>query len=301
MSLSDLQTELGLNFPSTDQANYWKELTHVANNVEEHLGPEAAAASDNELAALAAELGKERVAFGPNLETIALNGELFAQLGYQAPPYLADLMKSFRFYLLNIPITLLPRPGGGFSRLDCIVEFNAGAEANQRPIAYQMFPQEVWQDVIHAWQGVSVGLNENLEFKVNPTGLVEELTSLSAPVKAEVELKAGANAGFVAGPFDYRIRTPKITSRGRGDAKVYWRLSGEDIVTEQDPRLAVVLKVPAAVQRVDVNAVLAARRTFHFFTSHLSDLFDYISDSARAFFEAGAPTSDQTSWKNVTA
>lgn len=302
MSIDGLYTELGFEFKPSEHDKFWRELTAVARSFQQPLGAGSdSGQSGDELALLAAELGKERVGFGPRPEVVRLPKQLFTDLGYQAPVYLVELMKDFDFHLLNIPITLLPRPGGGFSQLDCIVEFNPGTEAEQRPIAYQVFPQEVWQEVIRAWQGVTVGVDEKFEFKVNPAEFVEELAQVSLPVKAEVELKASGNAGFVLGPFDYRVRTPKITSRGRGDAKVYWRLEGEDQVTQQDPRLGVILKVPKGVDRVDINAVLTARRTFHFFTSDLNHVLQYLSDRAKTFFEQGAPAAAQTAWHNVTA
>jgi hypothetical protein len=127
---------------------------------------------------------------------------------------LANLLR-YNFYLVNFPITVLPRPGGGFVQLECIVEFNPGSSPAKRPVAYQIFPQEEWQSVIHAWQGVKVGLNESLEFKLDPIQATAKLPELDLPAQAEIKLKMAGQAGLVFGPFDYDIKRPKIISRGQ--------------------------------------------------------------------------------------
>jgi hypothetical protein len=300
MSLDHLYAELGVEFQPDEQEGFLQELADVARYHKGLLGAEPGADDDSPLEKLAKELGNERVGFAPRPAVVALRPKLFADLHLEAPPYIRQLFQRFNFYLVNFPITLIPRPGGGFSQLDCIVEFNPKGLPNNRPVAYQIFPQEEWQEVIHAWQGVTVGIDEKLEFKVDPLQAAEKLLTLSLPAKAAVELKTAANAGLVLGPFDYHIRRPKIMSRGRGDAKVYWRLDGEEHLTENEPRFGVVLQVPKDVARVDAIGALLARRTFHFLTADFRHLLEYLSDRARRFFEKGAPATDKKPWDDIT-
>lgn len=301
MSLDRLYAELGVEFQPEEQENFFHELTDVARDHRGWLGDEEATDdAPSKLEMLAKELGKERVNFAPRPAVIALRPKLFADLHLEAPPYIRQLFDRFNFYLVDFPITMIPRPGGGFAQLDCIVEFNPDAPADKRPVAYQVFPQEEWQEVIHAWQGVNVGIDENLEFKVDPLEAAEKLSTLSLPVKAAVELKTAAKAGLVLGPFDYHIRRPKIISRGRGDAKVYWRLESENQLMENQPRFGMVLQVPKDVEQVDAIGVLAARRTFHFLTSDLGHLVEYLSDRARKFFERDTPPTDKKPWNAIT-
>ena len=301
MSLDNLYAELGVEFQPDERAGFFQELADVARDHSGLLGDKPDADGDNmRLENLAKELGNERISFAPRPAVVALRPKLLADLHLEAPPYIRQLFQHFNFYLVDFPITLIPRPGGGFSQLDCIVEFNPDGAPNKRPVAYQIFPHEEWQEVIHAWQGVTVGIDEKLEFKIDPVQAAGVLSTLSLPVKAAVELKTAANAGLALGPFDYHIRRPKIISKGRGDAKVYWRLQGEEQVTESEPRLGVVLQVPKDVARVDAIGAVAARRTFHFLTADLGHLLKYLSEGARRFFEKDAPASDKKSWDDIT-
>jgi hypothetical protein len=301
MSLDRLYAELGVEFQPEEQEDFFHELTDVARNHRGWLGDESATNDvADKLELLAQELGKERVNFAPRLAVVSLQTKLFADLKLEAPPYTRQLFDRFNFYLVDFPISMIPRPGGGFGQLDCIVEFNPDAASEKRPVAYQVFPQEEWEEVIHAWQGVNIGIDENLEFKVDPLQAADVLPTLSLPLKAAVELKTAAKAGLVLGPFDYHIRRQKILSRGKGDAKVYWRLESENEIMENQPRFGVVLQVPKDVERVDVIGALVARRTFHFFTGKLQYLLEYVSDRARTFFEKGAPATDKKSWNHIT-
>jgi hypothetical protein len=303
MSLDSIYKELGVDFEPRDRKLYLAELADCARDYQTTLGPdEPTKGRSTQLEHLASELGKESVEFSPRLSVVALTEKLFTDLHLEVPPYIATLFERFKFYLVDFPITLVPRPGGGFSQLDCIVEFNPDSPPAERPVAYQIFPHEEWQEVVHAWQGVSVGVDENLEFKLNPADAVKKLSGLDLPARAAVELKMAANAGLILGPFDYRIRRPKIISRGRGNVKVYWRLESEERVTEEQPRLGVVLQVPKEVSRVDaIGALAASSRKFHGLTSELGHLMNFLSEGVRNFLQRGAPASDKKPWDDITA
>jgi hypothetical protein len=301
MSIGDLYAELGVDFKAGDRAKYLQEFADVARDYQGDLGPTRNGARDIQLQELAAELGKDVVEFSPKLTALALNKRLFNDLKLEMPPYIASLLRHYHFYLVNFPISVVPRPGGGFAQLECILEFNPDRPPAERPVAYQIFPQEEWQPILHAWQGLKVGLNENFEFKVDPLQAAPQLQKLELPVKAAVQLKTAGQAGLIFGPFEYDIKRPKILSQGQGGVKVYWRMESEENITQERPHLGVVLQVPKEVSRVDVNGVLKALPTFHFFTANVRHVVELMSRPGGNFFRKGAPVTHDMPWDDITA
>ncbi|MBI5298225.1 MAG: hypothetical protein HY869_22330 [Chloroflexi bacterium] len=301
MSMDDLYAELGVNFKPGDRNQYLQEFADVVRDYKVHLGPQENAVRKTQLQELAAELGKDVVEFSPKLTALALNKRLFGKLGLEIPPYIAELLRQYNFYLVNFPITVVPRPGGGFVQLECILEFNPDQPAAERPVAYQIFPKEDWQPILHAWQGLKVGLNENFEFDVDPLQAAPQLKKLDLPAEAAIKLKAAGRAGLIFGPFEYDIKRPRILSSGQGGVKVYWRMESESEVLYERPHLGVVLQVPKNVTRVDVNGVLKALPTLHLFTADIHNVAGLMSSLAGNFFRKGAPVTHDMPWDDITA
>lgn len=302
MSVGDLYAELGVDFQPDDRQKFLQEFTDVARDYKSHLGSGAAnEARDTQLQELAAELGKDVVAFSPQLTVLPLSKKMFSDLKLEIPRATATMLQRYNFYLVNFPITVRPRPGGGFVQLESIVEFNPGCPPKERPVAYQIFPQDEWQSVIHAYQGVKVGLNESFEFKIDPIQAASKLPELDLPAKAAVQTKIAGKAGLILGPFDYDIKRPKITGRGQGNVKAYWRMESEEAITQEEPHVGVVLQVPKDVSRVDILGVLKALPTFHFLTAEVRNVAELMSSLGGNFFKKGAPVTHDMPWEDITA
>jgi hypothetical protein len=308
MAVDNLYAELELDFQPDERRFFLQEMATVARDYKSSLGPEDAVLSPQEaddfsqhVQRLMKQFEEDTAKFSPVRDIVPLRKKHFADHGLEVPAHIAHLMRRFDFYLLHIPITLVPRPGWAFVQLDCIVEFNPGKPPAERAVAYQVFPQEEWQDVIRASQGLAVGLDENLEFKVDMGRLEIELPGLSAAERAKVGAKAAGTAGLILGPFNYRIRRPKIIAKGRRNVQVLWRLEGEEYFEEEEPRLGVVLQVPKEVSRVDVVGVLKACKDFHRLTANVRHLLPYVKERTKSFFEKGAPLTDDLLLADVTA
>ncbi|MGD2124895.1 MAG: hypothetical protein PVG99_02375 [Desulfobacteraceae bacterium] len=303
MDIDGLYAELGLDFQPGDRNMFLQELADVARNYEAPLGPgERPEELGHFLEELAQEIGKEAFGFSPRLGVVPLNEKLFTDLHLEIPPYIGNLLQRFNFYLVDFPLTLLTRPGWGYTRLECRVEFNPGFPSVERPTAYQIFPHEEWQEVVRAWQGLRIGLDENLEFKADAAQAAQALSKLEAPVRGAVEFKVAGKAGLILGPFDYYIRRPKIRSQGRGNVKVIWRLEGEETIVQKQPRLGVVLQVPKQVSQVNIIGAAAAYRSFHVFSvAGLREVWNFLSKPSQSFFEKGAPVVDKKPWDDITA
>lgn len=303
MSMDDLYAELGIDFRPGDRDKYLLEFADVVRDYKGHLGPpQEKAERQTQLQELAAELGRDMVEFSPKLTVLPLNRRLFTKLGLEVPPYIAELLRQYNFHLVNFPILVVPRPGGGFVQLECILEFNPDQPAEERPVAYQVFPQEAWQPILHASQGLKVGLNENFEFDLDPLQAASpQFQKLDLPVEAAVKLKAAGRAALVLGPFDYDIKRPKVLSRGQGSVKVYWRMESEADILYEQPRLGVVLQVPRNVSRVNVNGALKALPSFHHFSANIHNVADLMSRLGGSFFKKGAPVIHDMPWDDITA
>jgi len=290
--------DLTLGFSPHDRTLFIQELSAAARDCKTSLGSTSGQADEinNQLEALFDKLGSESAEFSPVLDVAPLTNALFSKHSLEPP---SDIAR-FDFYLLTIPVTLLPKSGWAFRQLECNLCFNADASDQQRPVAHEIFPTSEWIEVFRASQTLSVGLDENLQFKLAPSSFGGG-PRLSDAVQAQVELKSGVKSTLILGPFNYTIRRPKIVAVGKGNVWVSWRLDGEEYFEREVPRFGVVLKVPKSIRRIDVLGTLRAERDFHFFTADIRYLLKYVREKTRRFWEQGAPVVDKRMWTNITA
>lgn len=251
------------------------------------------------LASALERLGKEVAEFSPVLGVYRVSPKHFTSRNISIPAVVADLMLRYDFYLLNIPITLLPSRGWDFTELECSVEFNPGDKAAERPVAHEIFPKQEWQDLIRVSQGLSIGLDAQLSFKADAGDLLTELPNIGAQMGAKAH--AASKSELVIGPFTYHARRSKILVRGQGNVYVYWRLSGTDTLQTNEPQLAIVLRVPKGLEHVKIEGVMKASRKFDVFAADFHSLMNYVRERTRSFFEQGAPLSSTMAWDSVTS
>jgi hypothetical protein len=306
MSIEDLYSEMGVTFQPTQRRLFLQEVAAAARDLRSSLGPiddpaEVQDESERDIQELMGQFERDIVEFSPRLDVLPLGRKDFKDRNILVPSHIANLFKRFNFFLVHFPITLFPKAGYAFVQLDCIVEFNRGRSPLDRPVAYQIFPEMEWEDVIRFEQGLAVGLDENFEFRVDVERLKRQWPGLGADVRAAVGAKAAGRAGLIAGPFDYRIRRPKIQTGGQGNVKVRWRLDSEEYFQQEEPQLGLVLQVPKTLSCVDACGAIKAVRNFQFFTTPLRYLLQYVKTSTRSFFKAGIPVVDGKDWQNITA
>lgn len=301
MSSGSLYAELGLDFQPEERRMFLEEFADVVSSYKTSLGPEGGTEEgDVRLKNLSKELQEETVHFVPQLPVEPLTRKVFTDLGLKPPANVDKLFKQWNFYSVKFPIHLHPKgEGWSFNRLECIVEFSSGQPSSKLPVAYQIFPDAIWEEVLSVSLGLRVVVDEALKFKLDP-GQAEILSKLPAAIKAEVALASGAKA--ILGPFDHRILKSKVFTSGCGDVKVRWDLKGEGQILQQDPSLGVVLQVPRTVPQVNAKGAMAAYRTFDFWNTDLRYVMQFLSDRTRNFIELGAPAipPDQ-SWPDITA
>lgn len=251
--------------------------------------PEQRVGSTADVIAVLRDLKQEKASFGPRPEVLPLGLDTLEAQGIVPDHRVRALLERFDFYSVTFPITLFPKRGWAFDRLECQVEFNPGESAERRPLAHDIFPSSSWQTLARAQLKLEVGITEGLEFRT------PKLDAVVASAVAAGKLAAGAR--FVFPPRDYHVKRARILSRGKDDCEVLWRLDDAEFFEEDEPRLGVVLKVPRGVHPVRASGVLAAYRSFRLLSSSLGDLVKHLSERVRHFFQKGAPLFNRGQWE----
>jgi hypothetical protein len=233
-------------------------------------------------------LKEEKAAFGPRPEVLPLDAEALKARGGELDSRVKALLGQFDFYTVTFPVTLFPKRGWAFDRLECQVEFNPGESPERRPLAHDVFPGSDWETLAKATMHLEIGVTEALEFRAKAA------VPLLASAGAEGKLDSGA--GFVFPPRDYHVKRARLVSRGKDNAEVFWRLDNESFFQEDEPRLGVILKVPKGVAPVKATGVLAAYRSFRTLSADLGDVVKYLGDRVLNFFRKGAPLVDRGEW-----
>src|SRR5258708_25839329 len=160
--------DLAVDFTAQDRHLFFREIAAAARDYKTVLGEKSGdggSPSSILLQESLAMLSEESIQFSPVLEVVPLSEQSLGNLDHGLPSGIAGLMKGFDFYLLNIPVTMIPAPGWGFTQLECSIELNPGSPPDQRPVSHDIFPKEESHDMIRANPGLSMRADENLDVK----------------------------------------------------------------------------------------------------------------------------------------
>jgi len=243
----------------------------------------------HEVSAILAAMRQEKAGFGPHPECLPLAASELEARGLAMDDRLRKLLDRYDFYLVSFAVTLFPRAGWAFDRLECQVAFNPDGPRDRRPLAHDIFPASDWETLAQANMKLEIGVGEDLEFRVKKS---LELV----PAGVDVSTKLAAGASFVFPPRDYAIKRARIVSRGKEDSEVFWRLDEAKYFEDDAPRLGVILKLPRGDRALSVTGMLAAYRTFQLLSADFRDVVRFMSERVRRFFEAGAPLVDRGVW-----
>jgi hypothetical protein len=274
--------------------------TIASANVE--LGPQSRG-PDQELEAALDPLRKVKEAqalFAPALTVQQLSKRDFQARDLEPSPEVAKWMRDHRFYLVQVPVTLVPAFGWNFVRLKCWVGFETSGEASL-PSAHDIYPENVWTEILQLQANLNLGLDERLRFRAGLGQTEVALRNLSGEAQARVIVVAEGGGSLVVGPFDYRVQRAEVLSAGQGNAEVFWQLDGHEHVQREEPYLAVVLRVPKKAEVVNAQGALIAYHDFDFWGAHLTYWWGDFRDKLHSFFRKGVPIEKTAHWENITA
>ena len=268
-------------------------------------------------------------------ELVPLSSEQFQAAGLQPAPAIAAMVGDHRFYWLRIPYTLQPRADYRFDRLEISIELNPGGAALERPRILSALPAREFVTLASATTELRVGIDEGLQFSVaagaapGPHGEAAEPAAGAAEAPADapaggqaaggtpgpaadahaaaggtpgpaagahVAARGSGKLGFVAGPFNYRVRKAAIERGPLPSERVFWRISETETLSEAPPELIAVIAVPEGTRQLQIAAALQAYASGAVLTMTLGDFVSYLGSKLRNFFASGAPVRSTQVW-----
>ena len=227
-------------------------------------------------------LRETKVAFGnPINNLIRLTPKLFTEVGVELTEIRKRQMrKEFDFYYLTLTLSLQPRRGAKFVRLECSLDF--APKGINEPIVQTIFPTSEWKEVLNWGGGMKLGLGSNLDFhsEVNlPSTYIEQLPGhVMAKIATENTLK-----GFITIPdYSFKLGRADIVATGEGNSHCFWRIEKPDLQEVQTVQLGVVFKVPKGTTSIELTGLLAAEPSINWLTGHVRNVFEYLSENMQA-------------------
>lgn len=210
----------------------------------------------------------------------------------------SELTREHRYYWLEFPLSLWTQPGRGFNCLEFGVAFNASQDDAQRPVAFDAIPNQAFAARFQAESQFSLGVDAAFKFSAElpalPLPVDAGILGLSAKAGAKVE--ATTNTKLIFGPFRCALRTPVVKRTATGLPHVLWRLMESSFEEENDPGLRVVLRVPHAVQSLQISAHVTATRYFNLLDGGLQRAVRDLPKAIASFFTGGTPIEASQSW-----
>ncbi len=80
---------------------------------------------------------------------------------------------------------------------------------------------------------------------------------------------------------------------------MFWEFTDTEYLREEEPNLVVVLKVPRAVERVEIAGALKADHGYDFLSADLGKVLGLLAGRIKEFLGGGAPITDRKTW-NIT-
>lgn len=244
-------------------------------------------------------LSEEQATFSPKLDVRRLCVDDYNNCELEPSVDVSDKFKRYDFYKVRIPITLFPKSGWAFTRVECWIEFCPAEEAvDLRPVVYDLFPHDKWAKIISASPKLSLGLDTSLRFQAETKGVDILGNQIDGALSTNIE----AGAGLVLGPYEYTIRRANIRTRGRLNVEAFWRLDGREHTDEEDICLEVVLMTPK--RRKVVMHARGELRAYHDFQVWTADIFKdwlpHFGKALRSMLGNGIPVISTTKWPNLS-
>ena len=289
--------EFILDIDINDRRELLKNAAKRFDNLESHLGSQKPKTKRTFEAALMEALTEDVAEFAGYPVIHRITERDFPKSKVPVPATFKQLSRKYRFYWLYFPLNLVPKQDWRYDCVQLMIEFNPEAtDPRLRPKAYQILPDQRFQDMLVTKTHLELCLDENFEFNVATGALEAPLDKAKAKIDAGVDVRAAAGMGLVAGPFRYGIRKAKIRHSPPGVEKIVWRLDGPEFFEENTPSIVVIAQVPKETSEVTITGEMRVTRGFPFFSVPLSSLIRYLPDAMIGFFEKGMPLCSRSKW-----
>jgi hypothetical protein len=265
--------------PPEDAEKLWEQAAEAAWSFDRPRGAEKS--PGERLALLREQLRGELVSFHKEL---------------LATPYLGtDLPcpEGYKLWQVGVPLTLFPKRDQGFSRVECIVEFQTADASSGAFRVLKLLPEE----------------RSELKARAEIRGMLQLDTSAKARLKVplpgfqlanDVALELYGKAQ--AGPFVYestRMCVETEVVEGRGGR---WRLddpSQPQKLGAESHQLAVIIAVKIGAPPLQAAGYLEAYSDENWLSQSLGSFWQNFVSAIRKFFKRGAPVTAYAEWKDL--
>lgn len=223
-------------------------------------------------------LRETKVTFGnPGNNLIHLTKKLFDDVKVELTEIRQRQMRDqFDFYYLSLTVSLKPKRGARFTRVECELQF--GPKGAGEPIVQAIFPKSEWKEVLSWGAGLNLAVNGNLEWGVE-VGIPDSIQIENLPdhVKANIANKGGLGAFIAAPDFTYKLGRAEILANGEGNSECFWRIEQPELQEAQTVQFGIVFKVPKGTASIELTGLVAAEPNMNWLAANLRDVFEDLS------------------------
>jgi len=239
-------------------------------------------------------LRETNVSFGhPADNLIKLTPELFENVKAELTDIRkAQLGSQFNFYYLTLTVSLQPKRGALFQRVECSLDF--GPKGSGEPIIQAIFPTSKWREVLSWGGGMSLGLNADLSWSAG-VDTPAELAGLDLPanVQANIKNKNEMKSIIVVPEYAFNLGRAEIAATGEGNSRCFWRLENPELQEVQTVQFGVVFKVPKGTASVEITGLCAAQPEVNWLVAQLRNVFEDISDKLKRLIRGDEPGAER--------
>jgi len=217
----------------------------------------------------------------PTDNLIKLTPKLFNNIGIELTEiYKQQMKKLFDFYYMTLTVSLQPKRGAQFRRIECALNFEP--KGPDEPIIQSIFPTSEWKELL-SWGGeIDLALTGSLEWGAElAMADLPFIKNLPAKIKANIANKNKLKAFITVPEYSFKLGRVEITATGEGNSECFWRIESMDLKKTQTVQLGIVFKVPKNTTSIELTGKLIAEPSYKWLIANLRDVFEYLSDGLK--------------------
>lgn len=240
-----------------------------------------------------------KITFGHPLHRLTrLTPKLFEALGIELDPLLQKQRRSYEFYCLMMPISLSPKRGATFERVECELQFGPGGLKS--PIVETIFPQTKWRSVLDWGGGMNLALNGRLDWEIGlpDNDTLQQVQQLAGIPTANIKTNNEMKAHILVPDYSFQMGRVETSATGVGNNYCRWRIEDPQLEQTESANLIVVFKVPKGMQTIELTGIVTAKTKMSWLTTQLNHIFGDLADRFQALWQPKAqlPIGVKESW-----
>jgi len=229
-------------------------------------------------------LRESHVSYGyPWDRLFRLTPDLLEEMALELDPVQKrQLETTYDFYHMTLNVSLFPRRGMVFKRLEHRLDFRSLDGGHV--IVQRMFPAARYRNVL-SWGGkLSLGLTGTLDWRVGvEEAALADLEELRAG-RADFVNQNELGAAVVVPEFSFNMGRFEINATGEGTGTCLWRLEQPELKESQTIPFVVIFKVLKGTRAIELEGVFICEPDMEYLTANLSHVLSELSEKFKALF-----------------